>query len=294
MRIGYAAGNLHTESDDVFRFRSVRDWRRLRRRARCAFRRRFRRARGGRGKPLPGRHLRERGLRAEEAAGLRSALPRGLRAVRRLRLERRQAYVRLADPDRQQEPRNPAPQRRLPQSAGEQRGDPAGRPCAHLRCAHGRGRRPALPHRQHPHRHRRLAADSGHSRQGTCDHLQRGVLPRTAAAPRAGGRRWLHRRGIRLDLPWPGRADHPAVSPRSVPARFRPQRARAPARRAGQEGHEPAVQQRHRTHRQAGRWHAGRHPQGWPGAGGRLCVLRHRAPADAGQPGAGERLGRSG
>ena len=48
------------------RFRPVCDWRRFRRRARGPFRGRLRRARGGGGKPLPGRHLRQRGLRAQK------------------------------------------------------------------------------------------------------------------------------------------------------------------------------------------------------------------------------------
>ncbi len=93
-----------------------------------------------------------------------------------------------------------------------------------------------LQRRPHPGGHGRLAPGAGHSGQGTCHHLERGLFPRGAAAPRAGGGRRLHRGGIRLDLQRHGRADRAGLSRPAVPARLRPGRARAPARRAGEKG----------------------------------------------------------
>ena len=70
---------------------------------------RARQARGHRRGVALRRHLRHPRLRAEEAAGLRLAIPRAFRGRRRLWLDRAGGELRLADADRQQGPRDRPP-----------------------------------------------------------------------------------------------------------------------------------------------------------------------------------------
>src|SRR5690606_37090135 len=138
-----------------------------------------------------------------------------------LRLELWRAAVRLALADREQESRDPAPQWDLPKTAERQRGDAAGRPCtpaARLAC---RGGWAQLQRAPYPDRHGRLAEAAGHPWHRTCHQFQRGLLPGAVAQACPGGGWWLHRRRIRLHLPWPGGQYLAAVSRRPLPARLR-------------------------------------------------------------------------
>ncbi len=169
----------------------------------------------------------------------------------------------------------------------KQRGDLARRSRPSARCAQRRGGRPALQRQAFsspPVAGRRCRTFPARNTRSPPTKRSSSSACRAACWWSAA----LHRRRVRLDLQQARRRDHLALPSRPVPARLRPQRPRASARRIGQEGPGPAVQQRHRPYRQAGRWQPGRDPQGRPGAGGGLRVLRHRATADAGRPGPGK------
>ena len=104
---------------DPVRLRPLHHRRGLRRRASQP--RRFLPGRpGGRRRGhLPGRDLRQRGLRSQEALRLRLSLPRGLRGRRGLRLEHRRAPpLRLEDAAREQEQGDPAAEWRLRATSG--------------------------------------------------------------------------------------------------------------------------------------------------------------------------------
>ena len=160
MRLLFAARDF----DGPSRLRPVHDRCRLGRSARQPDVGRLRRARGRRGGARSGWDVRQPGLHSEEVLRLRGAFPRGVRRRGGLRLGRRRAPLRLADPAAEQGPRDRAPERRLREAARggggrAHRGARAGR-----RPPYRRGGGPAVHGREHPGRHGELAARSPRSR----------------------------------------------------------------------------------------------------------------------------------
>ncbi len=139
------AGSPATEALYELRLRLLRHWRRLRRRALRPNRGWPRRSRRHRRGAALGRHLRQRGLRAQEDPRARLGVWPPCRGCARLWLDRLAGGAeRLGGADERHAPRGRAAQRHLPPAAGRGRPSSASRrtpsSSTRTRCCFGTGR----------------------------------------------------------------------------------------------------------------------------------------------------------